>query len=511
MWYLSRPWVPSTLKGAAMSLKLRRLLPFFVALFFAFGQLPTLAQSVPCSAITRNPLVLEGLLDSHSNDEDMDVPEGTIHAAQLEQLQFTPIVIQPGDALYLEYRGRDFTISADFANGDRAAFDSSPRGSYEEWRRGILLLDGFRAGMKQRLVRLRIVGKEPGRVLLRNIRIIRAGRPVFEFARLASYGKPQVKKTVARQLPCVAFDEAPAANPAMVNYVVPNGLAPRGLSGDYLRPMLPPLPMITMQSTTGTDGNHYKFTGKEFDDESGLYNYGARYYGPALGRYISPDWAAKPVAVPYADFGNPQSLNLYPYGRNNPTTVADKDGHCPGDDCKKVHVTVTAPQPGIIQNAPVNGAYKSGVGTIATVQLTDKSGKPLQGVNIKEDPVTKNNLTGSTTSGGNPLSKATSANGTIQDMVIAPLRSDPQPHEVTPEDTAAMKDAANTLLYDRTTEQTLTFSLGKQECQCTYSETLSNVDSQGNLNTQQNSSGINFTITTTTPVVKRVEKDKEQK
>ncbi len=305
-----------------MSLKLRRLLPFFVALFFASGQLPTLAQSVPCSAITRNPLVLEGLLDSHSNDEDMDVPEGTIHAAQLEHLQFTPIVIQPGDALYLEYRGRDFTISADFANGDRAAFDSSPRGSYEEWRRGILLLDLFRVGMKQRLVRLQTVGKEPGRVLLRNIRIIRAGRPVFEFSRLASYGKPQAKKTITRQLPCVAFDEAPAANPAVVNYVVPNGLAPKSLPGDYLRPMLPPLPMITMQSTAGTDGNHYKFTGKEFDDESGLYNYGARYYGPAIGRFTSPD----PQGIALRHLLNPQKLNKYSYVLNNPESMFDPDG-----------------------------------------------------------------------------------------------------------------------------------------------------------------------------------------
>jgi RHS repeat-associated protein len=64
------------------------------------------------------------------------------------------------------------------------------------------------------------------------------------------------------------------------------------------------------------------------DDESGLYNYGARYYGPALGRYVSPDWSAKPTPVPYADFSNPQTLNLYAYSHNNPTTLVDPDGHC---------------------------------------------------------------------------------------------------------------------------------------------------------------------------------------
>lgn len=44
---------------------------------------------------------------------------------------------------------------------------------------------------------------------------------------------------------------------------------------------------------------------------------------------MSPDWAAKPAAVPYASFGNPQSLNLYSYVNNNPTTTRDPDGHCP--------------------------------------------------------------------------------------------------------------------------------------------------------------------------------------
>jgi hypothetical protein len=42
---------------------------------------------------------------------------------------------------------------------------------------------------------------------------------------------------------------------------------------------------------------------------------------------MTPDWAAKAVAVPYANYGNPQSLNLYSYVQNNPTTLGDTDGH----------------------------------------------------------------------------------------------------------------------------------------------------------------------------------------
>jgi RHS repeat-associated protein len=58
---------------------------------------------------------------------------------------------------------------------------------------------------------------------------------------------------------------------------------------------------------TSGDTNHYKFTGKERDSESGLDNFGARYDSSALGRFMTPDWAARPTAVPYAVFGDPVS------------------------------------------------------------------------------------------------------------------------------------------------------------------------------------------------------------
>ena len=75
------------------------------------------------------------------------------------------------------------------------------------------------------------------------------------------------------------------------------------------------------------DSNHYKFTGKE-RDETGLDYFGARFYSNGLARFITPDWAAKATAVPYAEFSDPQSLNLYSYTRNIPTTRYDVDGHC---------------------------------------------------------------------------------------------------------------------------------------------------------------------------------------
>jgi RHS repeat-associated protein len=64
---------------------------------------------------------------------------------------------------------------------------------------------------------------------------------------------------------------------------------------------------------------HYKFTGKERDTESGLDNFGARYYGSSMERMMSPD----PVG---GSLANPQTLNKYAYVMNNPLRYSDPTG-----------------------------------------------------------------------------------------------------------------------------------------------------------------------------------------
>jgi RHS repeat-associated protein len=71
------------------------------------------------------------------------------------------------------------------------------------------------------------------------------------------------------------------------------------------------------------------FTGKERDSESGNDYFGARYYASTMGRFLSPDWSKNPQGAPYADYMDPQTLNLYEYVRNNPLGGVDPDGHDP--------------------------------------------------------------------------------------------------------------------------------------------------------------------------------------
>jgi RHS repeat-associated protein len=89
-------------------------------------------------------------------------------------------------------------------------------------------------------------------------------------------------------------------------------------------------PFGDAQTTSGScgDPSPLHFTGKQRDPETGLDDFDARYYSSSFGRFMSNDWSSVPAPVPYAEFTDPQSLNLYVYVRNNPIGRTDPDGHC---------------------------------------------------------------------------------------------------------------------------------------------------------------------------------------
>lgn len=84
---------------------------------------------------------------------------------------------------------------------------------------------------------------------------------------------------------------------------------------------------------------HHRFTGKYLDDDTGLYYYGARYYDPALGRFISPDPLY--IADPERCTTNPIACNLFAYANNNPMAFIDPtglDGVVAGDEAYRRQV-----------------------------------------------------------------------------------------------------------------------------------------------------------------------------
>ena len=89
---------------------------------------------------------------------------------------------------------------------------------------------------------------------------------------------------------------------------------------------------------TNSCPQNYKFEGKERDTETSNDDFGARYYTWRYGRWLSADWSAVPVAVPYANLTNPQTLNLYSMVVDDPESFADLDGHDSLDNQRRAAV-----------------------------------------------------------------------------------------------------------------------------------------------------------------------------
>ncbi len=81
---------------------------------------------------------------------------------------------------------------------------------------------------------------------------------------------------------------------------------------------------VRLDEQSSSYENDYKFTGKEKDEDTGLYYYEARYYDSGIGRFTAIDPMAK--LSPETFLKDPQQLNSYTYVRNNPLGAIDPDG-----------------------------------------------------------------------------------------------------------------------------------------------------------------------------------------
>ena len=88
-------------------------------------------------------------------------------------------------------------------------------------------------------------------------------------------------------------------------------------------------------ATTGTLGNYFQYTGREFDTEANLYFYRARYYDPQAGRFLSED--------PITFSGG---IDFYAYVQNNPVEFTDAFGLQAARPLPLPSPTPPAPSPG---------------------------------------------------------------------------------------------------------------------------------------------------------------------
>ena len=140
---------------------------------------------------------------------------------------------------------------------------------------------------------------------------------------------------------------------------------------------------VILNQTSPNDSDRYLFAGREYDAETGLYYYRARYYDPEIGRFISQD----PM-----DFGA-GDYSLYRYVNNAPTNYTDPSGLAANTENGLTNAAVfaaarrCAAQLGIqlIKDATINAVYLYWVqGNIYAGKAVDANARKSAHVNNPE-------------------------------------------------------------------------------------------------------------------------------
>ena len=111
----------------------------------------------------------------------------------------------------------------------------------------------------------------------------------------------------------------------------------------------------------GTTPTTYRYTGQRWEAGLGLYFYNARWYDPALGRFVQAD-TVQPNP------GDPQQLNRFSYARDNPLRYRDPSGHRIIDEPDDPTGNRTLAKARVDRAHQVLTALPNGQGTIALTQ-----------------------------------------------------------------------------------------------------------------------------------------------
>ena len=128
----------------------------------------------------------------------------------------------------------------------------------------------------------------------------------------------------------------------------------------------------------------FKFTGKERDEETGLYYYGARYMDPRTSRWLSTDPALGEYMagsnVGAGGIYNQVNFNLYHYAGNNPIKYTDPDG-------KKLTLTVDKSDQSMNTKFEINGVTLINFNSKVTTHVVldgDTTQDPAANVNTNQ-------------------------------------------------------------------------------------------------------------------------------
>jgi RHS repeat-associated protein len=157
--------------------------------------------------------------------------------------------------------------------------------------------------------------------------------------------------------------------------------------------------------TVTPDGTDQKFTGKERDAETGLDYFGARYNSSAEGRFTSPDpyeivvqknkgkTQQEQQTLLNSFISNPQALNKYAYGLNNPLKNIDVGGHC------SAPAGLKGGQTGICVEAFIAAKTINGIGRGDGRTFSPTDGTYRFRVDVRVDPGANGNISINTDTG----------------------------------------------------------------------------------------------------------------
>ncbi len=117
--------------------------------------------------------------------------------------------------------------------------------------------------------------------------------------------------------------------------------------------------------TTGSMQTDKLFTGQREITGLGIYDFGARFYSPKLGRFLSADTIVTSMS-------NPQSFNRYSYVYNSPLNYNDPSGNRPCDERDGCGITGKPQARCSVGDGYFNGSFKCTAADLNKVSIKNR-------------------------------------------------------------------------------------------------------------------------------------------